>query len=87
MLEQVFDVYKNHPDELAELLDGDDHTTLGTMKLFSYLHKPQLLSLFLKKIPAKTFFAHEILLPRVLTISLTGSRYGSSFSDFLTKTA
>ena len=85
MLEQVFESYKNHPDELAQLLDGDDSTTLGTIKLFSYLHKPQLLSLFLKKIPAKDLFAHEILLPRILTISLTGSRYGSSFTDFLKK--
>ena len=85
MLEQVFDAYKNHPDELAELLDGDDNTTIGRIKLFSYLHKPQLLSLFLKKMPANTLFGHEVLLPRILSISLTGSRYGSSFSDFLKK--
>ena len=69
MLEQIFDVYKEHPDELVELLDGEDNTTIGKIKLFSYLYKPQLLSLFLKKMPANTLFSHEVLLPRVLSIS------------------
>ena len=85
LLEDVFEMYKDHPDELTDFLEGKDKTTVGTLKLFGYLHNPQILALFLKAIPANTLFAHEVLLPRILTISLTGSRYSSSFSDFLKK--